>query len=155
MQQHRLPAAGKLGGDAGLLHDRLRERAALGRDRERRERDHVGVAAQEEVLEEDLPREAGVRVVGAAIDLGQDRAEEGLAAVLGHQVVLEVVALDVEHELLAGKAGAGGGGLERRIRGHLPEPAERAQAGLAENRLQGCSYVCQVAAGAASSTRKT
>jgi len=45
-------------------------------------------------------------------------------AVLGHQVVLEVVSLDVEDELPAGEGRAGGVGLERTFRRDLPETAE-------------------------------
>ena len=101
VEEHRVPAADELGRVAGLLHDRRRQRTPLGRDRQRRQGDHVGVAAEEELLEEHLAREAGAGIVLSAAHLREHRAEERLPASGGHQVVLEVVPLDVEDELLA------------------------------------------------------
>jgi hypothetical protein len=103
VEEDGFPAAGQLGCVARLVHDRRREGAALRRDWQRGQGDHVRVAAQEEVLEEDLAREAGVRVVFAAVHLREDRAEERLVPVLRHQVILEAMTLDVEDELLARK----------------------------------------------------
>ena len=69
VEENRVPAADELGRVARLLHDRRRQRAPLGRDRERRQGDHVRVAPEEELLEEHLAREAGAGVVLAAVHL--------------------------------------------------------------------------------------
>ena len=103
MEQHALPAADQLGRLTRLVHDCRRQRASLRRDRERRQCHQVRVALEEELLEEHLAREAGARVVLAAVDLREHLAEELLIRRRVHQVVLEVVALDVEYELLAGE----------------------------------------------------
>ena len=108
VEKDRIPAADELGRVPRLLHDRRRQRAPLGRDRQRRQGDHVGVRAEEELLQEDLPREAGAGIVQPAVHLREHRAEERLPPGGGHQVVLQVVSLDVEDELLAAQRLAGG-----------------------------------------------
>src|SRR5438128_1226041 len=120
----------------GLRHDRRRQRTALRSDRQRRERDHVRVAAEEEVLEEDLAREAGVRVVLAAVHLREDRAEERLVPVLRHQVILEVMTLDVEDELLARKCRPRRVRIECPVGGDVPKTAKRWPAEIKPDTLQ-------------------
>ena len=128
----RAIAAGRL----DLFHDRGREGASLRRDRQCRERDQARVGAEEEVLQKDLPREAGSGVVGAAVDLGKDGAEERLSGAATHQLVLEVVALDIEDEFFAGEDGPGRIGVEGGLRGQLPGSPERAPGRLARAALE-------------------
>ena len=136
VQEHGVPVADELGRLPGLLHDRGRERASLRRDRQGRERDQARVGTKEKVLEEDLAREAGARVVGAAVDLREDGAEERLPGATAHQLVLEMVALDVEDEFLTGEDGPGRIRVEGGLRGQLPGSPERAPGRLARAALE-------------------
>ncbi len=136
VEQNRVPAAGELGRVARLLHDRRRERTPLRRDRKRRQGDHVRVAAQKEVLQEHLARKAGAGIVLAAVHLREHRAEERLPARRRHQVVLEVVPLDVEDELLAGERRPSGILILARL-GRDGVAAARRVARVAEASLEG------------------
>ena len=126
VEQDPAVAADGAGEPPRLLHDRGRLRAALRRDRERREHDHRRVALEEQGLQEVLDVEAAARVGQPAAPLREPAPEvASLRSDRAHRVV-EEVALDVEHELVAGQRGARRVDVDVRRRRHLEVTAGRA-----------------------------
>ena len=70
VEQHALVVARGLGQPPGVVHRLGRQRAAFGCDRQRRQRHHRRVAAEEHLLHEVVDREAHARVGLAAVALG-------------------------------------------------------------------------------------
>jgi hypothetical protein len=122
LNQDPLVLAQALGDAAGLVHDRHRQGAALGVDRQGGEHQHRRVASKEHQLEEVVDRVADPRVLLATVLLGEPLPEV-LSVEHRVEVVLEEVTLHVEHELLTPDGISCRLGLGGRFRGDVIGPA--------------------------------
>ena len=116
-------AAEEVGGAAGVVHPRGRERTVVVGRGDRAHHREPRVGAQEHLLEVVIEREAGARVGVAARRLREPAAE---VAARRRQVVLEEVGLEIEDELVAAERV----GRRTRVDGRLLGKVQRS-AGLA------------------------